>query len=57
MRKNRHIAVDILKKVHIIGIQPNSLIKSDGGNGPMKSGNLLFSKVPIPAKRSKDEGM
>ena len=33
------------------------LIKSDGGNGPMKSGNLLFSKVPIPAKRSKDEGM
>ena len=22
----------------------------------MKSGNLLFSKVPIPAKRSKDEG-
>ena len=22
----------------------------------MKSGNLLFSKVPIPAKQSKDEG-
>ena len=46
-----------MKKALIIRVQLNSLIKSDGGNGPMKSGNLLFSKVPIPAKRSKDEGM
>lgn len=45
-----------MKKDLIIGMQLNSLIKSDGGNGPMKSGNLLFSKVPIPAKQSKDEG-
>ena len=55
--ENRRFAVDILKKALIIRVQLNSLIKSDGGNGPMKSGNLLFSKVPIPAKRSKDEGM
>ncbi len=26
-----------------------SLIKSDGGNGPMKSDNLLFCKVSNPA--------
>ncbi len=24
------------------------LIKSDGGNGPMKSGNLFYYKVPNP---------
>ena len=54
--ENRRFAVDILKKALIIRVQLNSLIKSDGGNGPMKSGNLLFSKVPIPAKHSRDEG-
>ena len=27
------------------------LIKSGGGNGPMKPGNLLFIKVPNPAAK------
>ena len=31
------------------------LIKSGGGNGPMKPGNLRKRKVPNPAKQSKDE--
>ena len=40
--ENRRFAVDILKKALIIRVQLNSLIKSDGGNGLMKSGNLLL---------------
>ena len=43
MVESGHLAVsythlDVYKR------QPNSLIKSDGGNGPMKSGNLLFAR-------------
>ena len=48
--------LDIRGGFCIIEVQLNSLIKSGGGNGPMKPGNLLHSKVPNPAKESKDEG-
>jgi hypothetical protein len=37
--------------------QLNSLIKSGGGNGPVKPGNLQDRKVPNPARKSADEDM
>ena len=40
--------LDIRGGFCIIEVQLNSLIKSGGGNGPMKPGNL-FIKVPNPA--------
>ena len=54
--RNKNFSLDFSGGFCIIRIQLNSLIKSGGGNGPMKPGNLLKSKVPNPAKESKDEG-
>ena len=50
----------ILDKYRITCImmaQLNSLIKSGGGNGPVKPGNLQDRKVPNPARKSADEDM
>ena len=33
----------------------NNLIKSGGGTGPLKPGNLTKVKVPIPAVSPRDE--
>ena len=54
--RNQNFSLDFSGGFCIIRVQLNSLIKSGGGNGPMKPGNLLHSKVPNPAKESKDEG-
>ena len=48
--------IDKFKKESIIVTQLHtSLIKSGGGNGPMKPGNLMKIKVPNPAAKTKDE--
>ena len=48
--KNVETGLDKLKKMCKIYVQLHiSLIKSGGGNGPMKHGNLAKAKVPNPA--------
>ena len=50
MRKKCEIRVDFLMKNSKIYKEiAYSLIKSGGGNGPMKPGNLAEAKVPNPA--------
>ena len=48
--KNQEKTVDNFEKILIIYKEiAYSLIKSGGGNGPMKPGNLAEAKVPNPA--------
>ena len=50
MWENYEIRVDFLmKNGRIYKEIAYSLIKSGGGNGPMKPGNLADAKVPNPA--------
>ena len=43
----------MVQNMYTDGELHTSLIKSGGGNGPMKPGNLLFIKVPNPAAKRK----
>ena len=53
--KLREVSLDKAGKSAKIAVEKsNTLIKSGGGNGPMKPGNLQC-KVPNPARKSKDE--
>ena len=47
------MAVDKPEKPDIIQATIKHLIKSGGGNGPVKPGNLRDRKVPNPAVRRK----
>ena len=50
MLGNFEISVDFSEKIcRIYKEIAYSLIKSGGGNGPMKPGNLAKAKVPNPA--------
>ena len=50
MLGNSEISVDFSEKIcRIYKEIAYSLIKSGGGNGPMKPGNLAKAKVPNPA--------
>ena len=51
--ENSETVLDKRKKPAIIGSTIEHLIKSGGGNGPVKPGNLRRLKVPNPAVRRK----
>ena len=52
-RNNDKISLDKRHKPVIMHYTIEHLIKSGGGNGPVKPGNLQICKVPIPAVRRK----
>ena len=50
MQGNKEKSVDFFEKISKIFKEiAYSLIKSGGGNGPMKPGNLAEAKLPNPA--------